>query len=255
MRKYFLFLLALTVVGCGGGDQPADTTPSPSAAPAPPPVDPNTAGTIAGKVSFDGEIPEQKSVQMAADPSCAKMHGSAVETEFVVANDDGTLRNVFVYVKEGLEGRKFTPPSEPMLLNQQGCLYTPHVFGIMTGQTLEILNSDDTLHNIHAMPKKNPQFNIGQPVKGLKTKKSFDMVEVMIPFKCDVHKWMNCYAGVLDHPYFYVTGDGGTFEIPTLPPGDYVIEAWHETFGAQTASVTVGEKETKEVDFTFTASE
>ena len=116
MRKYLFFLLVLTLVGCGGGEQPADTAPSSSAAPAPPPVDPNTAGTIAGKVSFEGEIPEQKSIQMAADPSCAKMHGSAVETEFVVANDDGTLRNVFVYVKEGLEGRKFTPPSEPMLL-------------------------------------------------------------------------------------------------------------------------------------------
>ena len=105
------------------------------------------------------------------------------------------------------------------------------------------------------MPEKNPQFNIGQPIKGLTTKKKFEIPEVMVPFKCDVHKWMNSYAGVLDHPYYGVTGATGSFEIGNLPPGDYVVEAWHEKLGTQTQNVTVGEKETKEISFTFKASE
>jgi plastocyanin len=192
---------------------------------------------------------------MGADPVCAKLHTSPVKTEFVVANADGTLANVFVYVKDGLGGRKFPTPSEGVVLDQQGCTYHPHVFGIMVGQELSVVNSDDTLHNIHAMPEKNPQFNIGQPIKGLTTKKKFEIPEVMVPFKCDVHKWMNSYAGVLDHPYYGVTGATGSFEIGNLPPGDYVVEAWHEKLGAQTQNVTVGEKETKEISFTFKASE
>jgi hypothetical protein len=123
----------------------------------------------------------------------------------------------------------------------------------MVGQNLDIRNSDDTLHNIHAMPVNNEQFNIGQPVKGLTTTRTFQNAEVMVPFKCDVHKWMNSYAGVLPHPYYSVTADTGSFEIGNLPPGDYVVEAWHETLGAQTQSVTVGASETKEVSFTFSA--
>jgi plastocyanin len=254
MKKLLLFLIVLVFVGCGGGEEATDA-PAPSAEPAAAPIDPATAGTIAGKVSLDGAVPEQKGIQMGADPVCARMHPSGATTEFVLTNDDGTLRNVFVYVKTGLEGRKFTPPSEPVVLDQKGCVYSPHVFGIMVGQTLEIVNSDKTLHNIHAMPTKNKPFNIGQPVVGLRTKRSFELEEVMITFKCDVHKWMNCYGGVLAHPYYAVTGDGGTFELPNLPPGDYVVEAWHEKFGTQTQNVTVGEKETKGIDFTFAATE
>jgi hypothetical protein len=258
MKKEFfavLAILALVACGGGGGEEATGAAPAPGAEAAPAAaVDPATAGTLVGTVAFEGDVPESKAIQMGADPVCAKMHPTAVTTEFVVVND-GTLQHVFVYVQEGLGGRKFSAPAEPVLLDQQGCRYFPHVFGIMVGQQLEILNSDDTLHNIHAMPEKNPQFNIGQPVKGLKTKKSFEVPEVMIPFKCDVHKWMNAYAGVLDHPYYAVTGDTGSFEIGNLPPGDYVVEAWHETLGTQTQDITVGEQETKELTFTFAALE
>jgi hypothetical protein len=119
------------------------------------------------------------------------------------------------------------------------------------GQPLQVLNSDPTLHNIHAIPKNNQEFNTGQPIKGMKFEHTFTAKEVMVPFKCDVHGWMNAYAGVLDHPYSAVTANTGAFELKTLPPGTYVIEAWHEKLGAQTQSVTIGEKETKEVTFTF----
>lgn len=255
IKQVFAVLFTLALVGCGGGGDATTSTPAKSSEPAPPPVDPATAGSITGNAVLEGTAPEQKAIQMNADPVCAKLHTSPVNTEFVVANADGALANVFVYVKDGLGGRKFPTPSEGVVLDQNGCTYHPHVFGIMVGQVLSVVNSDDTLHNIHAMPKKNPQFNIGQPIKGLTTKKKFEVPEVMVPFKCDVHKWMNSYAGVLDHPYFGVTGTAGSFEIGNLPPGDYVVEAWHEKLGTQTQNVTVGEKETKEISFTFTASE
>ena len=258
-NQLFAVLLGLALSACGGGggegeEEEMNPPPAPSE-PAPPPVNPETAGAITGKVTLEGKAPTQEAIQMGADPVCAKMHSEPVKTEFVVTGEGGTLQNVFVYVKDGLGGRKFPTPEEAVTIDQQGCRYHPHVFGMMVGQPLEIVNSDPTLHNIHAMPEKNKPFNIGQPVQGLKTKRSFQVPEVMVPFKCDVHKWMNAYAGVLDHPYYSVTDDSGSFEIKNLPPGDYVIEAWQEKYGTQTQNVTVGEKETKEINFSFKATD
>ena len=167
-------------------------------------------------------------------------------------NDDGTLRNVFVYIKQGLMNRKFVPPREPVLLDQNGCMYRPHVQGIQVGQPLLIRNSDDTLHNIHALAEKNDAFNLGQPNRGMESKKAFSKPEVLIRFKCDVHPWMSCYLGVLDHPYFAVTGDGGAFNLANVPAGDYVVEALHEKFGTQTAAVHLDKDETKTIEFVFT---
>jgi plastocyanin len=197
---------------------------------------------------------EQASISMAADPTCAAMYETEVKTEHAVINADGSVRNAFVYVKEGLAGYRFSPPAEPAVLEQKGCIFVPHVLGVMTGQALDIVNEDGTLHNVHVAPIKNPPFNIGQPGKGARKTKTFETPEVMIPIKCDVHKWMNAYLGVLDHPYFYVTRDGGRFELLELPPGDYIVEAWHETFGTQTQNVTLGEKDSQEIIFTFTSA-
>jgi plastocyanin len=158
---------------------------------------------------------------------------------------------VFVYVKAGLEGKKFPAPSTPVEITQQGCEYHPHVFGIQVGQKLLIKNEDPTLHNIHARATVNSEFNVGQPNKGMSTTKSFDKVEVMLPFRCDVHNWMNAFAGVLDHPYYAVTGDDGSFKIANLPPGTYTLVAWQEKLGTQTATITVAAKDTKEAAFTF----
>ena len=140
------------------------------------------------------------------------------------------------------------------MLDQKGCHYSPHVLGIQVGQPLQVLNSDSTLHNVHALPKANSEFNAGQPIQGMKTTHTFSTKEVMIPFKCDVHGWMNAWVGVLDHPYYAVTGADGTFSLKGLPPGTYTIEAWHEKLGTQTQMVTLGAKDNKDVAFTFKAS-
>jgi plastocyanin len=244
--------LSLFVGACGGGGSEPAATAEPAAAPSAPAVDPAKAGKIAGKVTLEGAAPAQEAIQMAADPNCAKMHSTPVNTEFVVAGEGGGLANSFVYVKSGLQG-SFPAPTEPVLLDQKGCLYVPHVIGIQVGQTLVVQNSDETLHNIHAMPKNNKEFNIGQPVKGLKTEKKFDTAEVMVPFKCDVHKWMNSYAGVVDHPFFAVTAPDGSFTIGGVPPGSYVVEVWHEKLGTKEMNVTVAETATAEASFSYAA--
>ena len=174
-----------------------------------------------------------------------------METYIVGRRQDA--RNVFVYVKDGLGNYMFDPPTTPATIDQKDCRYHPHVFGMQVGQPLEILNSDPTLHNIHAVAKNNREFNNGQPMQGMKTTHTFTAKEVMVPFKCDVHGWMNAYVGVLDHPFFAVTDASGSFNLKSLPPGTYTIEAWHEKLGTQTQTVTIGAKETKDIAFTFKA--
>jgi len=251
----FALGLLFVTAACGGGGQQApasNTETAPAAAVAA--VDPATAGSVTGKVVFEGTPPKNEPIKMAADPVCVQQNKGVQTQETYLVGAGGELQNVFVYVKDGLGNRTFTAPTTPITLDQQGCRYRPHVFGIMVNQPLEIVNSDPTLHNIHATPKVNTEFNTGQPIKGMKTSHTFTAKEVMMPFKCDVHGWMNAYLGILDHPYFAVSGADGKFEIANLPPGTYTIEAWHERAGTQTQMVTVGEKETKDVSFTFKAA-
>jgi plastocyanin len=237
--------VVLLAAGCGSTQQ--------ESAPVEPavvsnPVDPATAGSVTGRISFEGTPPTPTPIKMGSDPYCEKQ-GAAV-TETVMVGADGALRNVFVYVKDGLGNVRFPVPATPVVLDQKSCRYVPHVFGVQVGQPVEIVNSDPTLHNIHALAQTNREFNMGQPMPGKNTH-TFSTKEVMVPFKCDVHRWMNASVGVLDHPFYSVTSDEGRFELKGLPPGTYTIEAWHETLGAQTQSVTIGEKETKDIAFSF----
>ncbi len=210
------------------------------------------AGNITGKIVYSGPKVSPTAIKMNADPKCMAMHkGKEAYAEQLVVNPNNTLSDVFIYIKTGLEGKKFPTPTTKVTIAQEGCMYHPHVFGIMTKQPLEIINEDPTLHNIHALPKNSSQFNIAQPMKGMKTTKSFDKPEVMVKIKCEVHNWMAAYAGVLDHPFFAVSGDKGTYEIKNLPPGEYEVEAWQEKLGTKTMKVTVGASDTKTVDFTF----
>lgn len=206
---------------------------------------------LKGVVQFSGKAPKRRPVDMGADETCSQMHGKRPLDETVIVNPNGTLRNVFVWVKKGLEGWKFPVPAEVKVLDQRGCTYSPHVFGIMAGQDLKILNSDDTLHNIHAQPKLNSELNFGQPKKGMEEIRKFSNPEIMIKFKCDVHGWMGAYAGVTAHPYYAVTGEDGSFRLPMLPPGDYTIGAWHEKYETKPLTVKVGDKEAKYIAFTF----
>jgi plastocyanin len=232
--------------GCGGTQQ--EGTPAAQPAAVTNPVDAATAGTITGRISFAGTPPTPTPIKMGSDPYCEKQ-GAAV-TETVVVGADAGLKNVFVYVKDGLGDLRFPVPATPVVLDQKSCRYVPHVFGAQVGQPVEIVNSDPTLHNIHALAETNREFNMGQPAPGKDTH-TFSTSEVMVPFKCDVHRWMNAYVGVLDHPFFAVTSDEGRFELKGLPPGTYTIEAWHETLGRQTQTVTIGEKETRDLAFSF----
>ena len=212
------------------------------------PVDPATAGSVTGKVTFMGTPPPAQPISMSSDPRCMN---AGAKTEAVMVSGDGSLQNVFVYVKDGLGTLKFPVPTTALVLDQKGCQYRPHVFGVQAGQPIEILNSDMTLHNIHAWPQTNQEFNMGQSLQGMKDTHVFTTQEVMVPFRCDVHKWMNSFVGVVAHPFFAVTGADGAFQLKGLPPGTYTIEAWHEKFGTKTASVTIGAKESKDVPFTF----
>jgi len=244
-RTMVILVGLMVVVACGGGGE--ETT---AAAPAAPEAAPAAggSGSIQGTVTYANGDPDTE-IKMDADPICAGLHDDAVHTEKVVINDQGQLANVFVYIKEGAPSG--SAPSDTHLLSQQGCLYKPHVSGMMVGQKLIIRNDDPTLHNVHARPVNNEEFNQGQPFQDMELEKTFDQAEVMIPFKCDVHPWMASYMAVLDHPFFGVSGENGGFTIGDLPAGDYVIEAWHEELGTQTESVTVGDGAAVEISFDF----
>ncbi len=237
MKHMKFYLCILAAVALAGATVRADDTAS-----------------ISGKVAFDGAPPKMKKITVDADPKCAEMHADApLRHEEVIVNPNNTLKNVFIYVKSGLEGKTYDVPATPVELDQTGCHYVPHVFGMMAHQHLKIVNKDDTLHNIHAMPTKSAEFNVGQPNQGMETMKTFANPEVMVHFKCDVHPWMSAYVGVVDNPFYFVTGDDGTYSLKGLPAGTYVVEAWQESYGTQDTTVTVAAGEAKTADFTYKA--
>jgi plastocyanin len=207
------------------------------------------AATVGGLVKFEGTAPKMAALQMSADPFCASKHPTPQPDEEVMVGPGGELANVIVYVKNAPAG---APNTTPAVLDQNGCKYTPHVSAVQVGQPVQIKNSDSTLHNVHAMPVVNSQFNEGQPVQGMVSTKKFDKVE-MKPFriKCDVHGWMKSYMAVLPHSYHSVSQTNGSFSIANLPPGNYTLVAWHEKYGEQEQQVTVGANEQKQVTFTF----
>ena len=188
---------------------------------------------------------------MGADQKCDMMHPDGDVSSDIVVNDNGTLKWVFVRVTEGLGNHKYDTPSEPVLLDQVGCRYKPHVFGIMAGQGLKIRNSDETMHNIHSLPKNSRPFNLAMPRQGMEITKKFKSAETMVRIKCDVHPWMESWAGVGVNPFYAVTNDEGNFTISNLPAGTFTIEIWHEEFGTQTKSVTIGDGESKATTFTL----
>jgi hypothetical protein len=210
------------------------------------------AGDVTGKVAFNGDAPSRKVVKMDADPKCAAIHGDKkVGTEDVLVSKAGEVANVFVYLKD-VKG-EFPVPTEPALIDQVGCMYTPHVQGIRTGQKLLIRNSDDTMHNIHFLGKANPEFNFGQPTKGDRDK-DFRKAEVGAKFKCDVHPWMSAFVHIMDHPFFAVSGKDGAYTIKGVPAGEYTIVAWHEKFGETEQKITVGADGAATADFSFSGA-
>jgi hypothetical protein len=209
------------------------------------------AGVVSGKVTLKGTPPAEKKIEF--DATCGKLHDKDVTTRHFVAASDGGLANVFVYLKEVPAGGATAPDKVPVL-DQTGCMYEPYVMGVVTNQKFKIKNSDPLMHNVHATPKVagNKEFNIGQPVQGMETEKSFPNREVLVRFKCDVHPWMFAYIGVMDHPYFAVTDKDGKFKLPgNVPAGKYTLVAYHLKAGETTQEITVGDADKKEANFTL----
>jgi plastocyanin len=247
-------LLVLPLIACGGGDAEQDTGGEAATASAEPAVDPAQAATISGVVRFTGTAPAEEAIDMSAEPTCAEKHSEPPTQHAVAVGGDGGLGNVFVYVKEGLPDRSWPASNEEVVLDQDGCVYEPHVLGVRAGEEFTVRNSDGLLHNVNAQPQANRGFNMGQPTN-MEGQRSFAQQEVMIPVTCEVHGWMNAYIGVVDHPFFAVTGEDGSFRLEGLPPGTYTVEAWHERFGTQTMQVTVAAQETGTADFTYDGSQ
>ncbi len=246
---FFAICLLLSACSNSTPQQPAQ------AAATTPAFDPATAASLTGHITVDGPLPPAEVIRMDGDPKCVTAAaGETRGTEYFVSSDGKSLGNVFVYIKDGLPPRLYAVPNEPVVFDQQKCRYVPRVVGVQVGQPFEIRNSDPLLHNVHAEGAVNRPFDVGQPLQGIKTTKSFTTREVMIPVKCQVHAWMRGYIGVLEHPFFAVTDADGRFSIPQLPPGTYTIEAWHERLGTQTQQITVAAKDSKTLDFTFKAT-
>jgi len=244
------FLLA---IGCSPAAKKAEQAPSQQQEPAVPvfKVDAATAGSISGTIRYTGKLPTPKRIDMSEDPACvAAHHGKAVD-ESLVVSPNRALANAFIYVKAGLEGKRFETPSTPVTIDQKGCWFHPRVLGIQTNQTLQIVNSDPVTHNIHPMAEINREWNHSQGAGDAPLGRRFVKPEVMIRVKCNIHSWMHAYIGVVDNPYFAVSKDNGSFTIANLPPGTYTLGIWQESLGTQERQITVAPHANTSVNITF----
>jgi plastocyanin len=211
---------------------------------------------VKGKATFKGVAPKLKAISMDADAVCAGKHTSPVYPETSVIKADGSLKNVFVYVSKGLEGKTFPAPATPVELDQDGCVYSPHVFGILPGQQLKVVNGDATTHNVHALAETNEEFNVGQRAGQGPIIKTFAKPEVTVPIVCNQHPWMRAAAHVVSNPYFAVSDADGAFVLKGLPPGTYTITAIHEKYGSSSQTITVAAgKPVAPLTFTFSAAQ
>jgi plastocyanin len=256
MKRLIPILLcgvASAVVAACGSSAPAPASSAPVSGKR---VDPASTGTVTGRIVFQGDRPAVELVRMNTDQACVTNAGPNPQSDAVLIADDGGVRNTFVWVKDGLDpGYVFDTPTAPAVIDQKGCIYKPRVLGVQVGQPIEVVNSDPTLHNVHALPMVNQEFNQGQPVQFMKLSRTFTAPEVMVRFKCDVHNWMAAWVGVVAHPYFAVSDESGVFQIPNLPPGTYTLEAWHEKFNPQTMKVTIASGQAQTASFTFSSAD
>lgn len=242
----------LALTACNG-----EKPPEKKVAEAPKPVeifhvDPATAGVVRGKIRFTGTKPERTVIDMSSDAGCQQAHsGKPAYNEPVVTGKGGGLANAFVYIQSGLEGKKFEVPAGPVLLNQHGCQFEPRVLGMQAGQMMDVKNSDPVSHNVHPKPTNNYDWNQQQSPGAPDLQHKFPRADVMIPVKCNVHSWMRAWIGVVDHPYFAVTGPSGEFELKNLPPGDYTLAVWQEKLGEQKQTVHLAPSGAAEVNFTY----
>jgi hypothetical protein len=236
----------LLVVGCKG-----KTTPAPASIPAIFKVDPATAGSIHGFVHFTGRHPARELVDMSSDPACKEAHAGKTLDESLIVGSKGAVANAFVHIDKGLEGKTFAVPVQPVVIDQRGCWFRPHVLGIQTGQVLQVVNSDPVTHNIHPQATVNREWNHSQGPGDTPLNRKFSKQEIMIRIKCNIHGWMHAFLGVVEHPYFAVTSDDGSFTIENVPPGTYSLAVWQEKLGTQSQQIVVAPHGTTEVDLVY----
>jgi plastocyanin len=235
-----------------------------NARPAATSLDPTTLGTVVGTVHFEGKAPVPVLIDKSMDPACTfgggdtyserPAKGDTYSEQYVV--HDGKLANVYVYVKSGPQPAMLigTAGAAPVVLNQEGCVYTPHVIAVVMGGSVEFRNEDSTMHNVHAMPAVagNEAVDISQGPHGTPQVKRFKQAELMIPVRCNNHPWMNAFINVSATPWFGVTGPDGQFEMRGLPAGEYTLAAVHEKLGEQEFKVTVKPRQIAVATFTYT---
>jgi len=250
-RLLILMLFSVIIPGCGSGNAPSGPASGPALPSANPAAyDPATATTrVFGNIRFEGKPPVMSPVRVGGSRFCV-LNARGTTQEDVLLTDQGLLRNVVVYVRSGQKELTYAAPGNTILLDQQRCVYVPHVVTVMTGQKLTVKNSDDTFHNVHGMPQVNQVFNIGQPVIGAENTLTFAKPEAPFKVGCDLHGWMGAWVAVFNHPFHTTSGDAGTYELK-LPPGKYEIAAWHERYGEKTSSIDVTDKSEMQVNFTF----
>lgn len=207
-------------------------------------------GTVTGRVSFEGTPARGHTIDMSMEPSCAKQYAKPVATEEVVTGPDNALENVVVYVSAGAPDD--TVPPQPAVLTQKGCRYAPHILAFQVNQDFEVVNDDQTSHNIHPLPSNNREWNKSQPPGAPPIEDKYARPE-FIPVKCNIHPWMKGTLAVMKNSHYAITAGDGEFKLPNLPPGNYTITAWHEKYGEQTQEVTITGNESKTLNFVFKA--
>jgi plastocyanin len=250
-----LLLTALTLTGCKPTPSPATSTPAaePIAAHPAPPIDLATTGSVSGVVHFDGKPPERIAIDMFADPVCARSLQPNFTEQIIVTGHK--LANVYVYIKSGAPASTAPAGTPPVVLDQKGCRYIPHVIALQQGGTVEFRNSDATVHNIHTLPTQpdNQSADLTEPPHSQPQTEPFNAPELMLPVRCNYHPWMNAFLNIAPNPYFAVTGTDGSFHITGLPPGTYTLAAVHEKLGEQDLQITVAPKSVARASFTFAA--
>lgn len=242
---YTLLLAALLVpLACGEGDGP------PKEATPPTPLDLTTVGTIDATVAYTGSVAPAREINMGSTPACAAAHQEPVYDNTLLVQN-GRLANAVVWIKRGLEDRVFARPTDPVVMDQRGCVYVPHVAGVMIGQPLQFVNSDTESHNVHGKPKIARGWNFMMSRRAGARTVYLSKPEVAIPVGCDIHPWMQAYIAVVEHPYFAVTPADGTASLRQVPPGDYVLAVWHERLGTKEQAVTLLPKGSVSVRFEY----
>jgi plastocyanin len=249
-RTLKLLLLAVTLLA---GCKQTPTSQQPNAARPAPAVDPATAGSISGTITFTGKAPARIPIDMSADPACAMAAEPNLTEQYLI--DHNHLANVFVYIKTGAPDSTAATTTPPVVLDQKGCRYIPHVLAIQQGASVEFRNSDPTMHNIHTMPTQvgNQTVDISETPMGQPQTIRFKSAETLLPVRCNNHPWMQAFLNIAPNPYFAVTGPDGSFNLPNLPPGTYTLAAIHEKLGEQDIQITIAPKATAKASFTFSA--